>query len=307
MPRLRTAAAVFLPVVLVCCAGASAAGPQPPNCPLFVARAAAEHPFVMPDGSRLVARDPYGGLLSRDNRYFSFSVRGRDGGAPRGIAQVTWALDGRVLRTDPSPPFAWKRLSSSERQMPAGDHRVTVTATLEGGGGGQGSTTFPLTATDCQPASGFTVIDEVLDGPERQRGSELQVESSGPAIRSVSFSSTDVLARLPAAVRGRAGGSLRVGPDGGTFALRTPRSGNTLLRRGGLRVVLYPGARRFLTLRGLPAGAGQIEVRLIGRGGASLLRVRPTRPRGCTRVTATIAGAQGSVRANVGGECTSVS
>jgi len=304
---LLGAASVLLPAALTSSPGAAAAGPQPPDCPLYVGRPAVDHPLLLPDGSRLVARDPYGGLLARNRLFFNFSVRDGDGrGAPQGVARVSWALDGRVVRVDPTAPYQWKGLSRS-RRTPAGDHRITVTVTPREGA--PGSTTFALTATDCQPASAFAVIDDGLPGPGRERGSQLHADSSyesdqGPTMRSVEFSSASVVARLPAAARGRAAGTLRIyGPRRRTFALRTPRAGTVLLRRGALRVVLQPGARRFVTVSGLPAGSRQIDVTLVGRGGARLLRARPTGPRRCYRVAAQITGPQGTVRADAGGLC----
>jgi hypothetical protein len=304
---LLGATSALAPVVLAASPAASAAGPQPPDCPLYVGRPAVDHPLLLPDGSRLVARDPYGGLLARNRLFFDFSVRDAEGrGVPRGIAQVSWALDGRVVRVDPTPPYQSKGLSRS-RRLPAGDHRITVTVTPRDGT--PGSTTFALTATDCQPASALAVIDDGLPGRVRERGSLLHADSSyesaqGPTMRSVAFSSPSVVARLPAAARGRAAGRLRIyGPGRRTFTLRTPRAGTVLLLRGALRVGLHPGARRFLTVGGLPPSTRQIDVELVGRGAARLLVARPTGPRRCYRVTARIAGPQGSVRADAGGLC----
>src|SRR3954469_26049821 len=125
MPRPRSTLVLVLGLAALAPAGAAAAGPQPPDCPLYAPRTAVEHPLVLPDGSKLVARDPYGGLLARNRLFFDFSVSnpGR-GGAPAGVAQVTWALDGTVVRTDPKPPFEWKGVSGSDRRMPRGDHQI---------------------------------------------------------------------------------------------------------------------------------------------------------------------------------------
>src|SRR3954471_5186108 len=113
-------------------------------CPLFATGAAQEHPIALPGAGALTARDPYGGVLARNRLFFDFSLRGD-------VAQVQkaeWALDDTVVRTDDKAPFEWKGLSGSDKRMPAGAHRITVTAYTAAG---QASTQFALTATNCQP------------------------------------------------------------------------------------------------------------------------------------------------------------
>jgi hypothetical protein len=305
MRRLVTAtftmlgmAAALLP------AGAAAAGPQPPDCPLLAPRGAVDHPLTLPDGTKVVARDPYGGLLSRNRLFFDFSVRKPvAGGAPGGVAEVTWALDGTVVRTDPKPAYEWKGVSGSNRRMPAGDHQITVSVAPVGGGT-PATTTFAITATDCQPATAFASIDESLGGGKHPvGGSQLDASSSfesadGPTMTSVAFSGTGFATRVPRSSRGRDAGTLTVSSgDRGTgrsYRLRVPRGGTTLLRRGGLHVVLHPGARRFLTVTGLPAGIRTASVRLVGRGARGLLVKRPIGANRCRySTTAAIAGPQG--------------
>jgi hypothetical protein len=142
----------------------AAAGPRPPVCPIYAPHAAAEQSLTLLNGTKLIARDPYGGLLPRNRLFFDFTVQKAGGGrGPQGVAQVTWALDGTVVRTDPTAPYEWKGLSSSSRRMPAGDHQITVSVTPDGGGAPV-STTFALTATDCQPAGMFANLDVNLPG-----------------------------------------------------------------------------------------------------------------------------------------------
>ena len=144
----RFALVLSLALCALAPSAAVAAGPQPPNCPLYAERGAVDHPLTLPGGEKLIARDPYGGLLPRNRLFFDFSVITGGHGAPTGVAQVTWALDGTVVRTDPTAPFEWKGVSGSNRRMPAGDHQITVTV-APAGGGAPVSTTFALTATDC--------------------------------------------------------------------------------------------------------------------------------------------------------------
>jgi hypothetical protein len=292
-------------------AAASAAGPQPPNCPLLAPRGAVDHPLTLPDGTKVVARDPYGGLLSRNRLFFDFSVRKPgSGGAPAGIAQVTWALDGTVVRTDPKPPYEWKGVSGSDRRMPAGDHQITVTVTPSGGGAAV-STTFGLTATDCQPASAFASIDESLGaGVHPVGGSQLDASSSfesaeGPTMTSVDWSGVGFATRIPRSARNRVVGTLTISSgergNGRSYRLRVPKTGSTLLRRGALHVTLHPGAKRFLTVRGLPDGIRSTSVRLTGRAARGLFAKRPTAPNRCRySTTARIAGPEGKVTVSGG-------
>jgi hypothetical protein len=300
-PALATlcVAAAVVPAVT------SAAGPQPPDCPLLAPRKAVDHPLTLPDGTKVVARDPYGGLLSRNRLFFDFSVRRPvAGGAPGGVAEVTWALDGTVVRTDPTPPYEWKGVSGSNRRMPVGDHQITVSVAPVGGGT-PATTTFAITATDCQPATAFASIDESLGGGAHPAGgSQLDASSSfesasGPTMTSVAFSGTGFATRVPRSSRGRDAGTLTVSGGergaGRSYRLRVPRSGATLLRRGGLRVVLHPGAMRFLTVTGLPTGTHSASVRLVGRGARGLFVKRSSGGQCHYRTTAEIAGPQGKV------------
>jgi hypothetical protein len=303
---------LVLPALATLCVGAalvpaatSAAGPQPPDCPLLAPRKAVDHPLTLPDGTKVVARDPYGGLLSRNRLFFDFSVRRPvAGGAPGGVAEVTWALDGTVVRTDPKPPYEWKGVSGSNRRMPVGDHQITVSV-APAGGGTPAATTFAITATDCQPATAFASIDESLGGGAHPvGGSQLDASSSfesadGPTMTSVAFSGAGFATRVPRSSRGHDAGTLTVsGGDRGagkSYRLRVPRSGTTLLRRGSLRVVLHPGAKRFLTLAGLPDGIRSTSVRLVGRGARGLFVKHSSHGRCRYSTTAEIAGPRGRV------------
>jgi hypothetical protein len=303
---------LVLPALAMLCVAAavvpavtSAAGPQPPDCPLLAPRKAVDHPLTLPDGTKVVARDPYGGLLSRNRLFFDFSVRRPvAGGAPGGVAEVTWALDRTVVRTDPKPPYEWKGVSGSNRRMPVGDHQITVSVAPVGGGT-PATTTFAITATDCQPATAFASIDESLGGGSHPvGGSQLDASSSfesadGPTMTSVAFSGTGFATRVPRSSRGHDAGTLTVSGGergaGRTYRLHVPRSGATLLRRGGLRVVLHPGAKRFLTVSGLPTGIHSASVRLVGRGARGLFVKHSSGGQCHYSTTAEIAGPQGKV------------
>src|SRR5690349_22268162 len=128
MLRLRSTLICLLGLAALAPAGAAAAAtaPQPPDCTLYAARGAVEHPLVLPNGTKVVARDPYSGLLARNRLFFDFSLsKPNRGGAPAGVAQVSWALDGKVMTTDDQAPYEWKGLSGSSRRMPVGNHQIT--------------------------------------------------------------------------------------------------------------------------------------------------------------------------------------
>jgi hypothetical protein len=217
---------LVLPVLAMLCvvvalapAATQAAGPQPPDCPLLAARKAVDHPMTLPDGTKVVARDPYGGLLSRNRLFFDFSVR-RPGG-----------------------------------KHPTGGSQLDASSSFE--------------------------------------------SAEGPTMTSVAFSGTGFATRVPRSSRGHDAGTLTVSGGergaGRSYRLRVPRSGTTLLRRGSLRDVLHPGARRFLTVTGLPTGIRSASVRLVGRGASGLFAKRSSGGRCRYGTTAAIAGPEGRV------------
>jgi hypothetical protein len=240
MSRLPLLAVVVSALALP--AAASAA-----DCQLSAPRAAVEHPIA---GTELVARDPYGGLLPRNRLFFDFSVRG----AATGVAKVTWALDGKIVREDPTAPFAWKGLSGSSTRMPLGDHTITVTVVPSIGT--PASTEFALTATDCQPVT-FNAEVAQRRGPASLVWASA-FESSGEPLTGVAATATkNVTASLPASLRGRAIGTLRIGSK--SYALKGAK---TALSRGKLKVTYTPGAKSFLKVAGLPAKTQGVTIKL---------------------------------------------
>jgi len=249
-------------------------------CPLFASGPAQDHPIKLSDGTALVARDPYGGALGRNRLFFDFSLRG----ATDRVAKAQWALDGNVVRTDDRAPFEWKGQSGSDKRMPAGEHTITVTAF--GADGGQASTQFKLTATDCQPA-GADVFLPRHPGTARL-GVQAAVEQppSRPPFEALSFT-----ARKNVAVRGRARGTLDVVTGSGTRHYRFDGG----LRRGDLRLTLHPGRKRFLAVSGLPKGTRSATVRL------SHGAVRIVDPAHEWRIDATLSGGGNTATVRTGG------
>ena len=224
--------------------------------PLWVAR----HE-VSPPGASWHAI-PTAGLLARNRLFFLFSVQRQGGGKVTGVTQVTWALDGVVVRTDPTAPFQWAGVSGSKKRMPAGDHVITVTVT-PAGGGVPVVISFPVIRDGLpagvdllrdrgddrrrQAAAGLAALRDLVvriaDGPVAGRRRDPFRRRLGPD------------RRRP--LRGRVAGMLTLWPGASrqltTRTLRVSRSGSTLLSRGTLKVALHLGARRFLTVQGLPA------------------------------------------------------
>jgi hypothetical protein len=280
-----TAAALALPAV-----ASAGSGPPPADCPLWAPRAQVEHAI---GGTQLVARDPYGGLLARNRLFFSFSVRGSSADLAN-VASVSWALDGAVKRTDTTLPFQWSAQSGSSKRMPAGDHTITVTVTPKGGGA-PASTSFALTATDCQPA-GF--IPEV---PKKRGVSSYDFQSAierggGPDLTGVAITgSSNVKATLPRALRGKKIGTLALTDAAGKSKTYTLKGFPAALARDGVRVQLTAGSSRFLRITGLPAGITSVRVKLVA--GIAQLRTA-TKP---YRVTGTVYAGSGHASVVGGG------
>jgi hypothetical protein len=193
--------------------------------------------------------------------------------------------------------------------MPAGEHHITVAVTPASGGSAV-STTFAITATDCQPATAFVSIDESLGGGKHPvGGSQLDASSSfesseGPTMTSLRFTGSGFATRLPSATRGHDAGTLTLSNGGRSersYRLRVPRTGSTLLHRGSLRVTLRPGAKRFLTVSGMPDFTRTASVRLTGRGARGLFVKHATSANLCRYSTdVQIAGPQGRVTVSGG-------
>jgi hypothetical protein len=262
---LAIAAAAMVPVA------ARAATPQPPNCPLWTHPAPKQYPLAMRDGTQLVARDPYGGTLARNRLFFNFSVSGTPAALAK-VARVDWRLDGDLKRSDDRRPFTWFGLSSAKTRIAPGDHVVSVT--VFSAAGLTASTEFALGATGCQPAEfGAALADPAnpKSGTQMWWLASFEGPATAPPLRSVeALAHTNVAASLPASVRGRAVGTLKIRPANSAverrYVLRAPRHGTTLLRRGALRVVLQPGAKRMLIITGLPALTRDVHVDLSGPG-----------------------------------------
>lgn len=285
--RLSLAAAAVAALALP---SAASAADVPSDCPLWAPRAQVEHAIP---GTHLVARDPYGGLLARNRLFFSFSVRGSAADLAN-VASASWALDGKVVRTDPTLPFQWSGQSGSSKRMPAGDHTITVTVTPKGGGA-PATTSFALTATDCQNAGFFPEVRKTR-GVSRYAFESAVERGGGVDLDGVAVTATkNVKASLPRALRGRKIGTITIGGDSGKGKTYTLKGGLTALSRGKLRVNFAPGRKRFLHVTGLPAGTKNVTIELVS--GVTALASHG----GAYRVTGTLTADGKSVQVVGGG------
>jgi hypothetical protein len=286
--RLPLAAAAVAALALP--SAASAADAPPADCPLWAYGTQVEHPIP---GTNLTARDPYDGMLARNRLFFSFSVRGPAADLAN-VASASWALDGKVVRTDPTLPFQWSGQSGSSKRMPAGDHTITVTVTPKDGGA-PATTSFKLTATDCQNAGFFPEV------PKARGTSSFSFQSAverggGADLDGVTVTGTsNVKASLPRALRGRKIGTITLSGDSAKGKTYVLKGGLTALSRGRLRVNFAPGTKRFLHVTGLPAGTKNVTIKLVS--GITAL-ASPHRP---FRVTGTLTAGYKSVKVVGGG------
>ena len=269
----RAALLTFATLAAVPGAASAASTPPPADCPLWAPGAPVEHAIP---GTDLVARDPYGGKLARNRLFFDFTVRGPQADLAK-VDHVDWALDGAPAGSDAAVPFEWKGQSGSSRKMPAGQHTVTVTVRPKGGGA-PATTSFALTATDCQPI-GFMGELPRARGTSTYSFQSAVERGGGPDLTGADLTrGENVTVALPRALRGRAIGTLAIA-GGKTYTLK---GAATALARDGVVVRLAPGSARFLNVRGLPAGTRAIAIKLAS--GIATLR-HPTR---AYRVTGTV-------------------
>jgi hypothetical protein len=250
MPRLSHLPILAAGVLALALPAAASAQAAPTDCALQGPRVEVDHPIA---GTDLVARDPYGGLLTRNRLFFDFSVRGSAAGLAT-VAKAQWSLDGKLVREDPTAPFEWKGLSGSNTRMPAGAHTITVTVVPKTGT--TTSTQFALTATDCQNATFYPEVAQ-RRGPAILDFASAFESTDGVPLDGVSAIATkNVVASLPSSMRGRAIGTIRV--NNKTYTLKGAR---TALARGKFKVSLIPGAKTFLKVSGLPAGTQGVHVK----------------------------------------------
>jgi hypothetical protein len=274
-----------LPLLVVAASGLMLpAAASAADCHLQAPRIEVDHPIA---GTDLVARDPYGGLLTRNRLFFDFSVRG-SAVALADVAKVQWSLDGTVVREDPKAPFEWKGLSGSSKRMPVGEHQITVTVVPKSGA--NASAQFALTATDCQNAS---FDGQVLNkrGPASFSWASAFESTDGEPLTSVSaIAARNVAVRLPTALRGRSIGTVKLtGANQAATKTYTLKGRTAALTHGKLKVRLTPGAKSFLRVSGLPAGTQAVTVTF--KSGIVALRA----PKSPYRVGSTLSSATRSI------------
>lgn len=133
---LLAAAALLLP--------AAPADARPGDCAGAGPRTARDLALVLPDGTRLDVRDPYGGVLPASRRTFRFGVHGAADELER-AGTIRWYLDDRRVARSAAPPFTWAGRTAA---LAVGRHTVTVQA--EPRDGVIATTSFSLRVSGCR-------------------------------------------------------------------------------------------------------------------------------------------------------------
>jgi hypothetical protein len=206
-----------------------------------------ETPLKVAGDLTVKLRNPYGKTVNIGRYFVQFRILYASAADRARVASVQWALDGEVnkfKRGGGRDAYAFGSFHLSE-----GPHVIDVTITPTGGGPVTGHIRF--TATGCAPMS-FAANADHTRAPGHQPFA-LWVYSGAP-MRRIQLGSRGAHISTAPALRGKKVGELRQGDaPNSPLALRLPtRWSNphaiTLLRHGGLRVVLDPSARRFLTV-----------------------------------------------------------
>jgi hypothetical protein len=238
---------LMLAVVAVLVLPFSGSVAQPAPCTSVYTYHAVETPLKVARELNVKLRNPYGQKVNIGRFFVQFRIVYASAAARARVASVQWALDGEVNK--------WKRGGARDAyafgsfHLTDGPHVVDVTITPTGGTPVTGHIRF--TATGCAPMS-FAANADHTKAPGHQPFA-FWVYSGAPMRRIQLGSSAARISTAPA-LRGTKVGELRQGDaPNSPLALRLPtRWSNphaiTLLRQGGLRVVLDPSARRFLTV-----------------------------------------------------------
>jgi hypothetical protein len=214
---------------------------------------AVETPLKVTPDLTVRLRNPYGRLVNIGRYFVQFAIRYASAADRAKVSAVQWALDGASVKHNRGGRDAY--LFGSFHLTP-GPHVITATITPASGGAAV-TGTFRFTATPCAPMS-FAATSDNRKAPGAQPMA-FDVYGGSTALRRVELGSKSALVSTAARLRGRKVGELRyvTGTREHVEDLRLPRQWHdphaiALVRRGSLRVVLDPTARRFLTVTGLP-------------------------------------------------------
>jgi hypothetical protein len=255
---------------------AAAAVAAPAQCSLLAPPHPRTFAVALPGGARATVVDQYGGAFQRNRLFVQWTVRVSRFSRVVPVTSVEFVVDGRVAHVDDTvrarkpgqASFEWATLS---RRFAAGDHQLVIR--LHERGGDTREIEIPFSATDCPFA---TFYGEALRKPQPLAAitwdSAFENEP-GPDLASVAATLRSG-ARLgrPRARPGAAVGDIEIARR--TATLTAPRSGDVLLRAGGLKVTLDVRRQR-VSVTGLAPGTTSVTLRLR----AGILRVT-----GCSRV-----------------------
>ena len=269
---------LMLAVVAALVVPCSAAAAQSGGCTSVYTYRAVETPLKVAGDLTVKLRNPYGKTVNIGRSFVQFRVVYESAADRARVASVQWALDGEVNK--------WKRGGGRDAyafgsfHLTDGPHVIDVTITPTGGAPVTGHIRF--TATGCAPMSFAANADHTREPGHQPFAFWVY---SGAPMRRIQLGSRAVRVSTAPALRGKKVGELRLGDaPHSPLALRLPARWNnphaiTLLRHGGLRVVLNPSARRFLTVTDSTPDVTNISLSFGGPRGFAELPSDPGKPR----------------------------
>jgi len=261
-----------LTVAVVATTASSTPAAESASCTSVYAYRAVETPLRVSSDLTVRLRNPYGARVNIGRLFVQFRIVYASAADRAKVSSVQWALDGEAGK--------WKRGGGRDAylfgsfHLTEGAHAIDVTITPTTGDPVTGHIAF--TATRCEPMSFAAEAEH--SKPAGRQPFAFWVYAGTTPMRSIEIGGAGARVSTSAALRGKKVGELRLGATPNTsLALRLPAhvrdpSAIALLERAGLRVVLHPRRRRFLTITGLPAdNATNVSLSFGGPRGFGLL------------------------------------
>jgi hypothetical protein len=227
------------------------------QCTSVYAYRAVETPLKVSPDLTVRLRNPYGARVNIGRFFVQFRIVYASASDRAKVSAVQWALDGAPAVHNRGGRDAY--LFGSFHLSP-GSHVIAAKLT-PAGDGAPVTGEIHFTATGCQPLS-FSGTADNRRAPGAQPAA-FGIYTGSTPMRRVQLGAPAALVSTAARLRGHKVGELQyvIGTSTHIATLRLPRRPSdphavSLLRAGALRVVLHPGARRFLDVDALPDGIG---------------------------------------------------
>jgi hypothetical protein len=242
---------------------AAALAPSPAaaaeQCTSVYAYRAVETPLRVSADLTVRLRNPYGARVNIGRSFVQFRIVYASVSDRAKVSAVQWTLDGAPAVHNRGGRDAY---AFGSFHLTPGPHVIAARITPAGGGAPvTGEIRFAATA--CQPLS-FSGTADNRKAPGGQPAA-FDVYTGNTPMRRVQLGAPAALVSTAARLRGHKVGELQYVTGTSTHAapLRLPRRLSdphavVLLRAGAVRVVLRPGARRFLEVVGLPEGVNNL-------------------------------------------------